>query len=122
MRNVNATAISSPDTGNQTGNAIDTGQLFQISFQAYFGDNEAAGTFKIQASNDVFNPLVNNNTTGVFVPINWTNIPNASVSITGGATSIIPGLNMSYRWIRAVYTYSSGGSSTINVTMDSIGF
>jgi len=118
MRVTNIVVLSGSDTGNVTGSAIDANQLYQASFQVFTGDVTAAGTVKIQMSNDVCtsNALA-------FTPTNWTDILNASISVASGvAANPIEIANMKYRWIRAVYTRSGGGSTTITVQMNAQGF
>lgn len=114
MRQVNTNVLSAVDTASQNGAQIDSNQLYNISFQAVFGDTSAAGTFFIQASNDV--AAVGQGDQN-FVVTNWTNVPNATATITAGASTMILIAPTCYRWLRAVYTRSSGGSTTINVNM-----
>lgn len=106
MRRVNNTVLSHRSDQSANGDQIDANQLVSASFQATFGNGDEAGTFKIQASNDLFtsdNPS--------FVVTNWTDIPSATASISSGASSLITINQLSYRWIRAVYTRSGGGAA-----------
>lgn len=121
MRNVNSIVLSGADTGSVNGNAIDANQLISGSFHAVFGDATAVGTVKIQASNDVA-PIqyTGSNGVGPFTPSNWADIPSASASVTGGASVIISLAQMNYRWVRAVYTHTAGGSSTVIVNMNAL--
>ncbi len=114
MKYVNCNVLSASDASSQNGIVIESSQLFSASFQAYFGDSTASGTLKIQASNDEFNAFYQPST---FTPTNWVDIPNASSTVTSGASVLISLQYLSYRWMRVVYTSSSGGSSTINVNM-----
>lgn len=113
MKNVNCNILSAPDSANATGSTVDSNQLISASFQAYFGDSTAAGTFVIQASNDEYGVgyLPAN-----FTPTNWTNIPNATATIVAGASAIISIDTLHYRWVRAIFT-GSAGTTTINVNM-----
>ncbi len=117
MKYLNTPIISAPDTASHTSAAIDSQQLIGASFHIYFGDNTVAGSVKIQASNDVCS--TNYSATFNFAPTHWVDIPGASVSIIAGAPELItlPNTSTMYRWMRVVYTFSSGGSSTINVNM-----
>jgi hypothetical protein len=115
MRQVNAQILSGADTGNVNGSQIDSNQLISASFQAVFGDTSAVGTFKIQASNDVAALQISSSST--YIVTDWSDIPSASVSITAGGSALITLPNLNYRWIRAVYVSSSGGSSTVVVNM-----
>jgi Flp pilus assembly protein TadG len=116
MKQINCSILSAVDTASQTGTAVDAGQLVSMSAHAFFGDATAAGTVKLQASND---PDAQGPISG-FSPTNWVDIPSATAAVTSGGPVIITIANMSYRWIRAVYTSTSGGSTTINVNMFAI--
>jgi len=118
MRNINCNILSADDDTSQTGSKVDSNQLVSASFSVVFGDGTANGTIKIQASNDPFNARYNavNN----FTPTNWVDIPSMSATITSGSPAIISIPNMAYRWVRAVWTRTSGGSTTINVNMDAL--
>ena len=121
MRNVNSVVLSGADTASVNGNPIDANQLISGSFQAVFGDATANGTLKIQASNDVA-PIqyTSPNGVGVFTPSNWADIPSATASVTLGGSVIVTLAQMNYRWVRAVYTRTSGGSSTVVVSMNAL--
>lgn len=114
MRYVNAVVLSAPDnlTPAQNGSTIDCNQLISASFQCIFADTTAAGTFKLQASNDLAT-----NTAQNFVPTNWTDIPTQTATITSGASALLTINQVTYRWIRAVYTRTSGGTTTVSVQM-----
>src|SRR5579859_1322918 len=101
MRKVNSTVLSAVDTASQNGSQIDSNQLISASFQVVFGDATAAGTLKIQASNDICNDQYQPAT---FTVTNWTDIPNATATIASGASALITIYQLSYRWLRAVYT------------------
>lgn len=119
MRNINCVVLSAVDTASQTGAAVDSNQLVSASFQAVFGDSGANGTLKIQASNDPYNAGYNY-PEGTFTPTNWVDIPSATATVTSGVSVIITIGQMAYRWVRAVYTRSSGGSTTVVVQMDAL--
>lgn len=117
MRNVNCNVLSAPDTTSQNGIQIDSNQLISASFHCYFGDATAAGTFKLQASNDIAG---SRNMTPIdgFTVTHWVDIPNQSVAIVAGASALLSLSDFAYRWLRVVYTSTSGGSTTITVNMD----
>lgn len=117
MRNVNKVILTATDTTNQNGPQIDASQLVMSSFQIYFGDGTVAGTFKLQMSNDLYDTRY---LPQDFTVVNWTDIPSSSVAITSGTTAVLFLPNMCYRWIRAVWTNTSGGSSNINVQMNAM--
>jgi len=119
MRNLNANILSAVDTASANGKLIDANQLVSASFQACFGDSSAVGTFKIQMSNDIDTDryMANQDT---FAPTHWTDIPSATVAISAGGSAVIVIPQMCFRWIRAVFVYASGGSSTINVDINAL--
>ena len=117
MKVININVMSAVDTSSQNGSQVDSGQLYQATFQAVFADSSAAGTLKIQMSNDI--PPVSYEP-GIFTVSNWTDIPNATATVASGASAVVVLSTVSCRWLRAVYTRSSGGSSTINVIMFAI--
>lgn len=117
MRNLCTNILSAVDTASQTSAAINTNQTISASFLAYFGDATAAGTLKVQASNDP-NPQLPNSS--LFTPVNWADIPDATASVASGASVLITIASMCYQFVRVVYTRSGGGSTTINVNMNSL--
>ena len=118
MRNVNCNILTGADTASINGIQVDANQLLSASFQAVFGDSSVAGTITIQGSNDVAPLQISSSST--FVVTNWTAIPNASATITSGGSALITISGMCYRWVRAVFTYASGGSTTVNVNMNAL--
>lgn len=114
MRYLNTPILDAPDTATINGSQIDSDALVYASFQIVFGDATAAGALKIQASNDV---CPQGHLPSSFVVTNWSDVPNATATATVGGVLLIPKLDLTYRWIRAVYTRASGGSTTIAVNM-----
>lgn len=118
MRFVNDVVLSAADDVSRTGGAIDSNQLISASFQTIFGDVNAAGTVKIQASNDIYNAKYNF-PQGLFVPTHWSDIASATATVTAGVCPLIT-LDQSklcYRWLRVVFTSSGAGATTIVTTM-----
>lgn len=101
MNIVNNVALSAvANSGTVTSAAILSQFFTSMSAQAKFSDAAAAGTFKLQASNEVSSPT------------NWNDIPNTSQTVASGATTLIPYTLMCYQWVRLVFA-SSGGAGTI---------
>lgn len=117
MRNTCITILSADDSVNQIGTKFDANQLVSASFIASFGDATAAGTVKIQVSNDP--PVGSSNLVKDFTPTNWVD-SGQSATITSGTSAALLIPNMSYRWLRAVWTNSSGGSTLITVNMNAL--
>jgi hypothetical protein len=120
MRNQTIQAASGPNNATVTGSQIDAGQIVCCSFHLVVGDGTAAGTFKIQASNDIapFGQQAQN-----FVVTNWVDVPSATVTQTAGTQQALISLsNPCYRWLRAVWIKTSGGTpSTLTINMNSTG-
>jgi hypothetical protein len=117
MKNFNKNVLSALDSSNTNGSQIDFGQVVSASFHAYFGDTNAAGTFKLQASNDV---CTTNNLPN-FTVTNWVDIPTQTASVASGASALLTLANNAYKWVRAIYTTTAAGVQTIAVTADTAG-
>lgn len=120
MRRVNKNVLSAGDSVNTNGNTIDTNQIISASFQARFGDSNAAGTIKLQASNDTTPEGYDAQQAG-FEPSHWVDIPNQSASITSGASALLAVAQCAYRWMRAVYTSTATGVQTVAPVADVAG-
>lgn len=110
---------NSPTTGYNYGTvttaAININQVFYVSAQAVVGGASAAGTMKLQVSNDyVDNPQV-------VAPSNWSDVTGASVSVSGAGVYLIPKTEVCYNWARFVFTSSVAGQQTITCVADSSG-
>jgi len=114
MRNATFVVLSGADTGSLTGSAFNVNQVVSASFVPTFGDATAAGTFKIQASNDF--PIAGQ--LAPFTPTNWADIPNATSTAVAGVAPAIVIANMCFQFIRVVYTRTGGGSTTAVVNMN----
>jgi hypothetical protein len=120
MRNLCENTLSGADNLAVNGEQIDANQLVSASFHAYFGDAHAAGTFKLQASNDecTFGNLAAN-----FLVTNWIDIPNQTSAVSAGTSALLTVGQMTYRWIRAVWTpsYNYKQVSTVDTVADLLG-
>jgi len=116
MNNVPVVMINAVDTQTQTGAPIFTGQVFSASFTVRCGDATAAGTVKIQGSNEPCSTRGSQNP-NTYVPANasFNDIPNATSAVVAGVGPAIIIGQCPFQYLRAVFTYSSGGSSTIQV-------
>lgn len=81
-------------------------KIVRASFQIV-ATGDAAGSLQLQVSNDqaVGKPAYQ------YVPTNWSNLGSAVV-IAGGTIYLIAETEMSYEYLRLVYTDSSSGAST----------
>jgi len=107
--NFNVIPLQAGTTTNSV--AVNSVNLFQISAQIA-ATAGAAGTLKLQASND-------DSEAANFVPVNWSDIPGATIAVAGAGAYLIPNQEICYEYIRAVYT--STGAGTISVVLKALG-
>lgn len=118
MRFLNEVVLSAANDVTRTSGKVDVNQIVNMSFQGYCSDADAAGTIKIQASND---PVPNGATRQQFTPTHWVDIPNAVYTITAGSPGLITLSNVSYGYVRAIYTETNTGTGTIVVQISGVG-
>lgn len=116
MRNSQVVILSGVNSGSITGIAYDVNQIISASFQVVNGDATAAGTVKLQASNDVCSSGNRQN----FTPTNWSDIPSATSTVASGVGPMIIIATMNFSFIRAIYTRTSGGSTTLQLQMNAL--
>lgn len=117
MRNYPVQIISvTSDSISIIGHSFFVGQAIAGSFVNTFGDTTASGTIKIQGSNDL--PIGDPN---LFIPTNFNDVPNATSTISMGVGPAIVLPTMNFQYVRAVYTSSSGGTTTFTVNMSALG-
>lgn len=95
-----------------TSSAIDLQQVWIYSIQANWS-GPTVGEFKLQISNDL-TPLFPAQDVPYFAPVNWSNYSGSASSATAVAGSSNFMWNVvynGYRWVRLVYTSSSGGGT-----------
>jgi len=109
MRQSNYNIIPAQVAANVTSTALATVNTFYVSAQI-IATGPIVGALKLQASND--NPSNPNQSPAS----NWSDIPSATVSVSAAGVFLIPKTDLCYRWIRAVYTHTSGtGTVTVNI-------
>lgn len=92
--------------------AIPTKFVLYASVQSTFsGGGAPLGVLKVQASND--QPSTGD-------PQNWSDIAGITVNISADGVFFIPKFDLSYEWIRLVYTRTSG-TGTASIRIKSIG-
>ncbi len=111
--------LNAADDVSRTGGAVFTGQKVNMSFQSYCTVLDGSGTVKIQASND--NSSNKGSLSNQFTPTNWVDVPNATGTVTSGSATLITLSNVSYNYVRAVYTSSGAGTGNIVVQMCAMG-
>lgn len=118
MRNYPVQILNADNSKSETGAAFFVGQAVAASFTCICGDTSAGGTVQIQGSNQI--PVGD---PGQFAPATGTfsNITSATSTIASGVGPAIVLATMNFQYIRAVYTSSSGGTTTITVNMSALG-
>ncbi len=111
MRQESITILTGNSDTITNGEPKDVNQVVNLSVAIYCSVNTVAGVLKLQASNDAANIQPRT----LFVPTNWVDIPNATATITAGASALIKIDNCSFGFIRAVWT-KDGGGTTGNLT------
>lgn len=89
-----------------------TDQWFNVTVTANFTDAATAGTLKLQGSCDPKTNMIaeNNN------PVNWVDIPSASMTIAGATSAVVEKPYVNYMYLRAVWTRTAG-AGTMNVNL-----
>lgn len=95
-----------------TSAAVDASYMFKLSGVVKSDHSSANGTMQWQVSNDPPTAIA---------PTNFVNL-GSSVAISGAGQSLMAQQDIAYRWVRAVYTDSSGGSATAVITLNLFGF
>lgn len=111
MRQVNDNIVKTQAAGTVTTAAIPALNLFYGSAQIAT-TGSGSGTLKFQASNDDF-------TGSPTAPTNWSDIPSASIVVTGAGAFLIPKIEFCYQWVRLVYTNT--GTGTISIVFKALG-
>lgn len=112
MRTGNKIILNAVDASvNQNSPAYWLDQVYGVALQAIF-TGSPIGTIVLQGSCDSANNDPNN---GAAV-VNWTAITGSSTAISGAGTVLWNNNGVFYKWIRAVYTATSGtGTLTLNI-------
>lgn len=108
-------AATNAGSGSINSTAVDARFYVNATCQAKFTDSSAAGTLKLQGSNDPTKPADNAGT--------WTDIPSATVTVASGATSTVPNTSvpLCFQWVRAVWS-STGGAGTFTANLHMNGY
>lgn len=105
MRQVNDNIVPVTTAATVTTAALPALNLFYCSAQITV-TGAGAGTLKFQASND--HPVAANG-----VPVNWSDIPSATIAVAGAGSYLIPKTELCYEWVRLVYTNTGTGTMSI---------
>lgn len=99
-------------TVNVTSNPVNLISIYAYSVQVVWSSGSApVGTFKLQASDD---PVDAGGT-----PTNYTDVTSSSTPISGTPGSVLFDVTeCSYRWVRLVYTATSGSATITSAVMN----
>jgi hypothetical protein len=116
MRFLNETVVSAVSVpSNSQSSEVDSSYMTNVSAQGIFSGT-AAGTLKLQTSND--KPKAPNLSTVTFTVTNWTDIPNASVSVSGSGSYLIPKTDLCNQYIRSAFVSTATGVQNITAVAD----
>ena len=103
--------VAATNTGTVLSAAIDSRFYVNVTVQAEFTDGAAAGTLKIQGSNDPHSPT------------NWNDVPGMTIAVAAGATVTTPttATPLCYQWVRVAFV-SSAGAGTITANLHANGY
>lgn len=119
MRFDNTLIVNAGDaSANITSNAISLESIYGFAMQAVF-TGTPTGTLKLQASCDPGSNPINASAIGSGIT-NWTDVANSSTAISAAGTVLYNIDAAYYKWVRIVYTASSG-TSTLNVRFNGKG-
>lgn len=114
MRNYPVQILNADNDDDATGAAIWVGQAAAASFTVVNGDTDAGGAVKIQGSNEI--PVGNYQPQYIPSDESFCNIPNATTTIAAGVGPAIILPTMNFQYIRAVFTSTNAGDTTIIVS------
>lgn len=97
--------------------AVDLNQIFRISGHIV-ATATINGEIKFQVSND-FCPF--GNIAANFIPTNWSDLGYVMPVMAAGSTQRLSTQEVSYRWLRVVWTDLSGGTSTGTISFNIYG-
>lgn len=95
-------------------NGIDVNQMVAGSIQAVWTGATADGTIGLEVSNDIVpvGPTQANSSANV---VNWSTYTGSTQTVAGDGNFLWNMNLMGFRWVRLVYTFSSG-TGTLNAT------
>lgn len=93
---------------------IDLNQIFSYSIQAVWTGSSAAGTLKLQVSDDMAGYYGQSNSTSFVV--NWSDYTGSSTTVSGPGNFLWNVTDVGYRWVRLAFIASGGSSGSINAT------
>lgn len=111
MKYVNKQILNALDNASRNSVTIDSSQLYRASFLVRFNGaaEDAVGNLVVQVSNDI--PPAAGQPAQNFTVTNWATLSTTVVSSGDIAKTITA--DITYRWIRIIYTRTSGGTGSV---------
>lgn len=116
MRNIPITIATGTSAATITGSAQYVGQGAAASFIFVTADATAAGTLKVQGSNE---PPAKGTNVELYVPSasSFADISSATSTIATGVGPAIVLANLPFQFVRVIWTRSAGASSAVTISM-----
>jgi hypothetical protein len=95
---------------NQTSDPVYLGHIANYSIQLVF-TGTPGGNFKLQCSNDMGNPSASKESDRDFQIENWTDVADSAQTISAAGNHTWDVQNAGYRWVRVVWTQTSGSGT-----------
>lgn len=113
MKYSNYSPINRQANVSVSSNAVDIQQVVKMSAQVVAGVGNITGSLQAQVSNDDNVPMSSGKTP---VPTNWSNLGSA-IALSAAGITLIPQQDMCYRYLRFVFTDTSGGTGSSNLSV-----
>jgi hypothetical protein len=120
MRNYPVEVLNALGDASRTGDAFFVGQTMAASFVGTYADGSAAGTLKVQGSNQAA-PAGTDPLRYQPPATSFADITNATSAVASGAGPAIVLATMNFIYVRVVFTRSGGGASPVIVRMAGLG-
>lgn len=119
MRPLNDILLSAVDVStSQASSAFDCSFIIRASIQAVF-TGSPNGLLSFQASNDA--GIASGGLPNQFIPTNWSVIQNGNMFVNAAGVWLMPETEMSYQYLRVVFTPVPVSSGTMTVRIKSVG-
>lgn len=106
--------IDSDLSTSQTSEPVWLGHIANYSIQIFFSGTPG-GNFKLQMSNDLGNPQANIEADRDFGIDNWTDIADSALTVAAAGDVAWNYRDAGYRWVRVVWTQTSGSGTITSI-------
>jgi hypothetical protein len=102
---------------NITSEPVYLGHICNYSIQLVF-TGSPGGNFKLQMSNDEGNPSAPKESDRDFKITNWTDIADSAVTISAAGDLAYNYRDAGYRWVRVLWTQTSGSGTLVSAVFN----